>query len=131
VTTAGIFIIGLGSALGGMARFWISGVVSERATTSVFPWGTLTVNVAGSFLVGLIAVLAAPEGRLLVAGSVREFAMLGFLGGFTTFSSFSLNTLNLAMDGEWLYAGLNVIGSVVSCLVAVWAGHVCGQFLNS
>jgi len=66
----------------------------------------------------------------MVAGSVREFAMLGFLGGFTTFSSFSLNTLNLVSDGEWFYAGLNVLASVVSCLVAVWAGTVCGQFLN-
>jgi fluoride exporter len=125
----GILIVGLGSALGGMARFWISGAVSERAA-SVFPWGTLTVNVAGSFLIGLIAVLTSPEGRFMVAGSVREFAMLGFLGGFTTFSSFSLNTLNLVSDGEWFYAGLNVLASVVSCLVAVWAGTVCGQFLN-
>lgn len=127
--TLSILIVGLGSALGGMARYWISGAVSERAS-SVFPWGTLVVNVVGSFLIGLIAVLTAPEGRLMVGGSARAFAMLGFLGGFTTFSSFSLNTLNLAMDGEWLYAGLNVAGSVLSCLIAVWLGYGCGQILN-
>jgi fluoride exporter len=122
--------IAIGSALGGMARFWCSGVVA-RAIGETFPWGTLFVNVVGSFVIGFIATLSAPDGRLFIGTATRQFLMLGFCGGYTTFSSFSLQTLNLMNDGEWLYAGANVTLSVVLCLLAVWAGHMLAASLNT
>ena len=121
--------IGLGSALGGMGRFWMAGVVADRVGR-VFPWGTLAVNVTGSFVIGLLAALVAPGGLLSGQARVREFFMIGLCGGYTTFSSFSLETLNLARDGQWLPASLNALLSVVSCLVAVWIGHWLGQSWN-
>jgi len=122
--------IGLGSALGGMARFWCSGVMA-RFIGETFPWGTLFVNVVGSLLIGFFATVTAPDGRLFVDQTTRQFVMLGFMGGFTTFSSFSLQTLNLMNDGEWLYAGLNIGVSLVLCLVAVWIGHIIAEHYNA
>ncbi|HEX9881097.1 MAG TPA: fluoride efflux transporter CrcB [Hyphomicrobium sp.] len=122
--------IGLGSALGGMARYWCSGVMA-RFVGETFPWGTLFVNVIGSLIIGFFATLSAPDGRLFVDATTRQFVMLGFLGGYTTFSSFSLQTLNLMNDGEWLYAGLNIGISVVLCLLAVWIGHLLAGHFNA
>ncbi len=122
--------IGLGSALGGMARFWCSGVMA-RLIGETFPWGTLFVNVVGSLIIGFFATLSAPDGRLFVDTTTRQFVMLGFLGGYTTFSSFSLQTLNLMNDGEWLYAGLNIGVSVALCLLAVWIGHLLAGYVNA
>jgi fluoride exporter len=119
----------LGSALGGGCRYWVSGVVAQRFGES-FPSGTLFVNVSGCFLIGLIAALTDVEGRFMIAPVARQFLMIGVLGGYTTFSSFSLQTLTLMQDGEWLYAGGNVLLSVILCLVAVWLGHSAGEFLN-
>lgn len=119
----------IGSALGGGARYWCSGFVA-RTVGETFPWGTLTVNAVGSLIIGLIAALTGPDGRLLMGTEARQFIMMGVLGGFTTFSSFSLQTLALAQDGEWMRAGLNVVGSVVVCLVAVWAGWALGTAIN-
>jgi len=119
----------IGSALGGGARYWCSGFVA-RTVGETFPWGTLTVNAVGSLIIGLIAALTGPDGRLLMGSEARQFIMMGVLGGFTTFSSFSLQTLALAQDGEWMRAGLNVVGSVVVCLVAVWAGWALGAAIN-
>jgi CrcB protein len=121
--------IALGSAVGGVLRYWCSGLVA-RAFGETFPWGTLIVNVAGSALIGLFATLSAPEGRLLIGSVQRQFVMLGLLGGFTTFSSFSLQTLALAQNGEWLRAGANVVGSVVLCLIGVWLGHALAVAIN-
>ena len=121
--------IALGSALGGVGRFWLSGLVAQRVGET-FPWGTLLVNVSGSFVIGLVAALADPDGRFLVASNVRTFLMVGICGGYTTFSSFSLQTLKLAQDGEWFYAGANAVLSVVLCLLGVWMGHFIGQILN-
>lgn len=122
--------IGLGSAMGGVARHWLSGVVASRYGAA-FPWGTLLVNTTGSFLIGFLAALSAPEGgRLLLPLTGRQFLMIGILGGYTTFSSFSLQTLELAREGEWIASGGNMFLSVAGCLVAVWAGHVLGQALN-
>ncbi len=121
--------VALGSALGGVARFWMSGLVAERIG-EVFPWGTLTVNVLGSFIIGLFGTLTAADGRLFVPPEVRVLVMVGFCGGFTTFSSFSLQTLALARDGEWLWAGANIVLSVLVCLVAVWLGHSLAAALN-
>lgn len=122
--------ITLGSALGGLARFIVSGLVAERIGET-FPWGTLAVNVAGSFLIGVFATLTSPDGRWLVGPTARQFVMTGFFGGFTTYSSFSLQTLMLARDGEWSRAGANAGATVVLCFVAVWLGYVCAAWLNA
>ena len=121
--------LGLGGAIGTMARYWLNGIISNRFGQT-FPWGTLTINVTGSFLIGLFFALTGTEGRFLVGSTMRTFFMVGISGGYTTFSSFSLQTLNLARDGEWLYAGGNVLLSVVLCLVAVWLGFILGASLS-
>jgi CrcB protein len=122
--------IALGSALGGVARYWCSGVAA-RFFGETFPWGTLFVNVTGSLLIGFLATLMGPDGRMFAGSTMRQFVMLGLLGGFTTFSSFSLQTLNLVQDGEMLQAGGNVIGSVLLCLLAVWLGHILALSINA
>lgn len=121
--------IGLGSAIGGVLRFWCSGAAA-RAFGETFPWGTLLVNVTGSFLIGLFAIVSGPDSRLLISPTVRQMVMIGIFGGFTTFSSFSLQTLALARDGEWLLAASNVLSSVILCLVGVWIGSVAGSLIN-
>ena len=122
--------IAIGSALGGIARYWCSGVAA-RLFGETFPWGTLLVNVTGSFIIGFFATLTGPDGRIFAGSTTRQFVMLGLLGGFTTFSSFSLQTLNLVQDSEWLQAGGNVVGSVVLCLIAVWLGHLLALSINA
>lgn len=119
----------LGSALGGAARYWCSGFVAQHFGET-FPWGTVIVNVLGSFVIGFFATFTGPDGRFLVASEARVFVMVGLCGGYTTFSSFSLQTLNLLRDGEWLQASANVVLSVVLCLVTVWLGHVLAAALN-
>jgi fluoride exporter len=119
----------LGSAAGGALRYLFSGLVDSRFSES-FPWGTLTVNVLGSFVIGFFATLTAPDGRLFVGATTRQFVMVGLCGGFTTFSSFSLQTLALAREDEWLYAGGNVVASIVLCLIAVWLGHIAASAIN-
>jgi CrcB protein len=123
------FLVAVGSALGGVFRFWASGLIANRYGAS-FPWGTLFVNVTGSFAIGLFATLTAPNGRWLVGPSGRNFFMTGICGGYTTFSSFSIQTLALAQDEEWLYAGGNAVLNLVLCLVAVWLGHILAASLN-
>jgi CrcB protein len=122
--------VGLGGALGSVARYWLSGLVAERWVTA-FPWNTLAVNVSGSFVIGALAAWAEPEGRWLASPSARQLLMVGICGGYTTFSSFSLQTLNLMRDREWLYAGGNILLSVVLCLLAVWLGYLAGAVFNS
>ena len=122
--------IALGSALGGIARYWCSGVAA-RFLGETFPWGTLLVNVTGSLIIGLFATLTGPDGRIFAGSTARQFVMFGLLGGFTTFSSFSLQTLNLANDSEWLQVGGNVVLSVVLCLLAVWLGHMLALSINA
>jgi CrcB protein len=122
--------IALGSGLGGVVRFALSGFVAHH-WGETFPWGTLLVNVTGSFLIGFFATLTGPDGRMFVGATTRQFVMTGLLGGFTTFSSFSLQTLNLVRDGEWLRAGGNAFGSLGLCLFAVWLGHVVALAIAS
>lgn len=119
----------LGAGLGGVLRYWCSGVIA-RAFGETFPWGTLFVNVVGSVLIGLFATVTGPDGRLLVGPVARQFVMVGIFGGFTTFSSFSLQTLFLAQGGQWALAGANVVLSVVLCLLGVWIGHTLGVAVN-
>ena len=122
--------IAIGSALGGVSRFAFSSYVANHIG-GAFPWGTLLVNVSGSFVIGFFYTMTAPEGRWVVGSQGRDFFMIGICGGYTTFSSFSLQTLLLAREGDWLRAGGNVAGSVVLCLAAVWLGHVAAALLNS
>jgi CrcB protein len=129
-TEALIFLaVASGSALGGVARYALSGIVA-RSFGETFPWGTLIVNVLGSLLIGFVATITGPDGRLLVSPVARQFWIPGIFGGFTTFSAFSLQTLSLAQDGEWTRAGANVVLSVVVCLVAVWLGSLLGSAVN-
>lgn len=97
---------------------------------AAFPWGTILVNVSGSFVIGFVATLTGPDGRLLIGTTARQFVMVGLCGGYTTFSSFSLETFDLIRDGEWLRAGSNVVLSIVLCLIAVWIGHISASTLN-
>jgi CrcB protein len=121
--------IAIGSALGGAARYWCYGIMA-RMLGETFPWGTLTVNIVGCSFIGFFATMTAPDGRLFIGSPVRQFVMPGVCGGFTTFSTFSLETLNLARDGEWLKAAANVTASVGLCLVGVWLGHALATVLN-
>lgn len=122
-------LVALGGALGSVLRFWLSGFVAMH-WGETFPWGTLVVNIAGSFVIGFFATLTGTDGRWFVGSAGRTFFMFGICGGFTTFSSFSLQTLNLANDGEWLRAGGNIAGSVALCLLGVWFGHLLAATLN-
>jgi CrcB protein len=127
--------VAIGGALGSVGRFWLNGIISAKfgEASQTFPLGTLIVNVTGSFIIGVVGALAIPEGRMdsQSRAFATQFLMLGICGGYTTFSSFSLQTLNLLRDREWLYAGGNVILSVVLCMVAVWLGWLLGSTFSS
>jgi len=121
--------VALGSALGGIARYWCYGFMARRFGET-FPWGTLAVNVVGCSFIGLFAALTGPDGRLLVRSPARQFVMAGLCGGFTTFSTFSLETLHLARDGQWPRVAANVSASLLLCLAGVWIGYAAGAALN-
>ena len=116
-------LVMLGGAVGTGTRFWVSGFVAEHAG-EVFPLGTLVVNVTGSFVIGFFAAFTDPEGAVLVSSRFRQFFMIGVCGGYTTFSSFSLQTLDFVRDGDWLKASLNTLLSFACCLGAVWLGRI-------
>ena len=122
-------LVAIGSAIGGVSRFWLSGLIS-RGFGESFPWGTVIINISGCLVIGLFATLTGTEGRVYVPGEWRQFFMIGICGGYTTFSSFSLQTLNLALGGEWLGAGMNILLSVALCLLGVWAGHGLALWIN-
>jgi CrcB protein len=119
----------VGGALGSLCRFWLSHLFVALGMGS-FPWATILANVSGSLAIGLVATLTAPEGRVVALPETRAFLMVGFCGGYTTFSSFSLQTLALAQEGNWLQAAMNVALSLVLCLVAVWLGHSVAMAIN-
>jgi fluoride exporter len=108
-----------GSALGGMARYGLSGFVARHAGET-FPWGTLVVNVSGALLAGLLLGAVTQSGGYPAA--LLQFLLLGFLGSYTTVSSFSLQTLQLARNGQWMPAAGNVALSAGLCLAAAWLG---------
>jgi CrcB protein len=112
----------LGSALGGGARLYVSTLVS-RALGTGFPWGTLAVNLAGCFMVGILGATFAPPGRIHDLQDLRVFLVVGMLGGFTTFSAFSLEALMLLERGEAAAAAGYVAASMAGCLVAVWVAY--------
>ena len=123
------FWIFLGSGVGGLARFALSSLIAHRYGDT-FPWGTFVINVSGCLAIGFVASLTDPVGRILVAPTTRQFIMTGILGGFTTYSSFGLQTVALAREGDWLRAGGNAAGTFVLCFAAVWVGHLCAVWVN-
>lgn len=116
-------LVCFGGFLGTGARYALNGWVSLRYGET-FPLGTLVVNVLGSFAIGVVYAATGPDSRFVVSPEVRQFLMIGILGGFTTFSSFSLQTLALLREGEVGAAIANVTLSVVLCLLAAWAGEM-------
>jgi len=122
------FWLGIGGAAGTIFRYWLGGVISNYFPT--FPMGTLAINVSGSFLITFFGTLTDTDGRWLVSPTARIFFMTGICGGYTTFSSFSLQTLNLLQDGEWFRGSMNILLSVILCLVGVWLGHLLAAALN-
>jgi fluoride exporter len=119
----------LGSALGGVMRHWVTGAVARRIGET-FPWGTIIVNISGSFLIALFGTLTVPQGSFPVSPGLRTFVMVGFFGGYTTVSSFALQTLNLARDRECRLAAANILTSIVLCLAGAWLGFVVGVVTN-
>lgn len=122
--------IGLGGALGSMARYGASRYFA-LLLGETFPVGTLVVNVSGSLLIGLLAALSGPDGRVNINPDTRQFMLVGLCGGYTTFSSFSLQTLALVREGDIFEAGVNIVLSVLLCLIAVWLGAALGAWLNT
>ena len=115
-------LVALGGAAGSVARYWVSVLSVWVVGNETFPWGTLVINVLGSFVIGLFAARTGPEGRLAGDASTRLLIMVGVCGGFTTFSSFSLQTLTLLRGGAVLPGLANIAGSVLLCLLATAAG---------
>ena len=120
------FWIAIGSALGGMSRYAASRAVALRYGET-FPWGTLFVNVTGSFIIGLLAALTGPDSRLVVSPHFRNFLMVGVCGGYTTFSSFSLQALELVRNRDFGEAFGHTLLSVAACMGAVAIGFIAGS----
>ena len=122
---ASLYVL-VGSALGGLARFWL-GIWSVQLLGPRLPWGTLLINVLGSLVIGWFGALTGEGGRLAVPPEIRVFVMVGLCGGFTTFSSFSLQSFELLQRGDYGWALAYMAGSVCLCLLAVTAGYVLGR----
>jgi CrcB protein len=123
---SGVISIAIGCALGGCTRYFVSGAIARRLGET-FPWGTMTINVTGAFAIGIFGALATHPGSIFAAPTPWLFAVTGFLGCYTTVSSFSLQTLALARSGERLHALGNVVASVGLCLAAVAGGFLLGD----
>lgn len=120
---AQLFLVALGGAIGGGARFWVSALIAKRMGAH-FPWGTMVVNVSGAVAIGVLAgILLAPESRLVTAMPVWLGLVIGILGSYTTVSSFSLQTLALMQAGEAARALGNILGTLVLCLAAAALGY--------
>jgi fluoride exporter len=124
------FYIAVGGAIGSAGRAWTANVIL-RAVGPHFPWGTVLINIVGSFIIGLFAALTASDGRFPAHPDARAFIMAGICGGYTTFSSFSLQTLDLARDGKLGAAFANIALSVVLSLLAVSAGYASAVTITS
>jgi len=120
--------IALGGALGSIARYWIA--LWAIPLSRSLPLGTIGINIAGSFLIGFFGTLTLANGRYPVPDAARLFVMVGFCGGFTTFSSFSLQTLDLLRGGAWTRASVNVAASVLLCLAGAALGHAAASYWN-
>ncbi|MES9825439.1 MAG: fluoride efflux transporter CrcB [Candidatus Thiodiazotropha endolucinida] len=121
-----LIAIASGGAVGALFRFWVSSGIYSLLGRG-FPYGTLVVNVLGSLVMGFLYVLLLE--RTTVSPEMRGALLIGFLGAFTTFSTFSIETLNLLEQAEMLKAGLNILVSVIACVLACWFGLVVGRQL--
>lgn len=121
MTLAACALVLIGGFLGGVSRFFLSGVVG-RDVGETFPWGTLVVNVSGALAIGAFAGAARSVGGVFASDLVRDLIVVGLFGGYTTVSSFCLQTLNLALDGEGRLAAFNVVASSVLCVLFVALG---------
>ena len=122
-------IVMIGGALGTLARYGVSVLAAPYSRD--LPWGTIVINITGSFVIGLFGTLTLATGRFPVSDNLRLFVMIGLCGGYTTFSSFALQTLILAQGGSFLGAAMNILASVALCLLAVWIGHVFALQINA
>ena len=120
------FAVAAGGALGSLARFWLTGAMSAL-TGPRFPWGTLLINVVGSFVIGGVAGVTLTPTRMAMHPDLRIFLMVGICGGFTTFSAFSLQLLELLQTGDTVAGVLYAAGSVLLCLLFVWFGWCLGR----
>lgn len=120
-----VVAVGVAGVFGALARYGLEGLIAHK-TTGSFPWGTMFVNVTGSFILGLLFALLV-EGRVVVAPWLRTAAMVGLIGTYTTFSTFTLETIRLAEDGSYILAGANAMGSLAIGLVAVYVGIALGR----
>ena len=123
------FWVALGGAIGTVGRFALSTLIAGRFG-EFFPWGTLIINITGSFIIGFFFTLTEPQGVIMASPNLRRFFLVGICGGYTTFSSFSLQTMQLAQDRQWLAVAGNVIGSNAGCLLAVWLGYISALLLR-
>jgi CrcB protein len=119
---ANYFWVALGGGLGSMARYWMTQAVT-RIVGETFPWGTLLINILGSFVIGWFFTFTLPHGPWPASEGIRLFVMVGICGGFTTFSAFSIQTFNLLRDGEILLAFTYIVASVLLCVAATLIGH--------
>jgi CrcB protein len=117
-------MIALGGALGALARYQLATIIQERVPVG-FPWGTFAVNVTGCFVMGLAATLLSE--RLVVHPNWRFLIPIGFIGAYTTFSTFEYETLQAVAEGAWLVGALNVFASLAAGYVALWAGVVLAR----
>lgn len=129
MSLANCLIVMLGGAFGTLARYALS--VLAQPISRDLPWGTILINILGSFIIGFFGTLTFAQGRYPLSEGMRLFVMIGVCGGFTTFSSFSLQTLELLRSGAVLRAGLNIALSVLLCLAAVAIGHALATHLNA
>jgi CrcB protein len=127
--TGSYISVALGSIVGAVARFLVS-VLCVSQFGDGFPWGTLFVNVTGSFVIGFYAALTGPDGRLLVSARQRLFVMVGICGGYTTFSAFSLETLRLVQSGNVQTALVYLLVSIITWIASVWIGHALAARFN-
>jgi len=132
-----LLLLAIGGALGTLARYGLNGLISGHQAkqfpiAAAFPLGTMVVNITGCFVIGFIAAISDPSlGRTWLKTGWRDFLMVGFCGGYTTFSSYGIQTLNLARDSEWLQVGGNILGSNVLGLLGVYLGWVAGRYLQA
>lgn len=117
-------VIGAGAAIGGMSRYWLSQFVHKYFATA-FPYGTLTINILGSFALGFFMYYLSA--RKMISSEMQLFLTVGFCGGFTTFSTFSYETVNLLRDSEFLLGGINIVGSVGLCLLGTYLAYVISK----
>ena len=122
-----VLLVGAGGFIGSIARYLLGGWVQRVLDNPWLPWGTFAINVLGCLIIGVLAGLS--DTRQAITPEARLFLMIGILGGFTTFSSFGLETFRLLQDGQWAAAAANAVGSVLVGLVAVWFGYTLTRWI--